>query len=79
MTAVKKPVNLSISEDVVAQARRHGLNLSEIAETALRREIDQIERETIQQRMDRTMELWNEFNRDDVTVADEFGTLDGAV
>lgn len=71
----KRPVNLSISEDLVARARQHGLNLSEVAEAALRREVDRLDRESVQLRMDRTMELWNEFNRGGPSVADEFGTL----
>ena len=71
----KRPVNLSISEDLVVKARRHGVNISDVAEAALRREVERLDRESVQARMDRTMELWNEFNRGGPSVADEFGTL----
>ena len=71
----KRPVNLSISEDVVAEARRYGINMSEIAENALRTEVERLSRAQLQERMDRTMEFWNAFNRDATSVADEFGTL----
>lgn len=71
----KRPVNLSLSEEVVSAARRHGVDLSEVAEAALRREVERLDRESVQASMDRTMELWNAFNREGPSVADEFGTL----
>jgi post-segregation antitoxin (ccd killing protein) len=74
-TKPKRSLNLSISDDVVAGARHHRINMSEVAEAALRCEVDRLDRESLQARMDRTMDLWNEFNRDTLTVADEFGTL----
>lgn len=71
----KRPVNLSISEEVLRGARRHGINLSEVAEQAVRREVDRRDRETLQERMHRTMAMWNNFYPETPSVADEFGTL----
>ena len=71
----KRPVSLNLSEDVVSAARQRGVNLSEVAEAALRREIARLDRGGVQASMDRTMELWNAFNREGPSVADEFGTL----
>ena len=75
MSHEKRPVNLSLSEDLVSRAQKHGIDLSTLAEAALRREVERLDRKAVQESMDRTMEYWNEFNRGGITVADEFGTL----
>ncbi len=71
----KRPVNLSLSEDLVSRAREHGVNLSEVAEAALRQEIERRDREATLASMDRTMRYWNEFEKQGVSFAEEYGTL----
>lgn len=71
----KKAVNISLAPSTVERARRYGLNISDIAESAITAEIERRHREDLQARMDREMEWWNEFSRDHLTPTDEFGTL----
>jgi len=75
-SATKRTVTVSIGEDVLRDARRLGVNLSAVAETALRSEIERRgSSSALQERMDRSMEYWNARSRDGVSIADEFGTL----
>ncbi len=71
----KRAVRMTISEDVLRDARRLGVNLSDVAEAALRNEVERRAHTSLQERMDRTMEFWNARSRDGLTIADEFGTL----
>lgn len=75
MAKAKQAVSLSISEDVLRDARRLGVDLSHVAEAALRNEVERRADGSLQERMDRSMEFWNARNREAVTIADEFGTL----
>jgi len=74
-SGAKRAVTLSIGEDVLRDARRLGVDLSAVAETALRDEVERRAASSLRDRMDRTMEYWNARNRDGATIADEFGTL----
>lgn len=71
--APKRAVNLSLNEDLVRRARGLTPNLSEqverllaewlVAETARRTEADRA--------LDRTVEAWNDFERDHGSLSDE--------
>ncbi len=74
-SAAKRTVTVSIGEDVLRDAQRLGVNLSAVAETALRSEIERRAAASLQERMNRSMDYWNARNRDGVTIADEYGTL----
>jgi antitoxin CcdA len=52
-TTRRKAVNVSLASDVVAKAKDLGINISEVAETALRSEVRRA-----------TFEKWKEENRD---------------
>lgn len=41
-TAVKKPVNVSISSDVLREARELKINVSQVLETALRQQVKRL-------------------------------------
>lgn len=75
VSATKRTVTVSIGEDVLRDARRFGVDLSAVTETALRSEIERRASSSLRERMDRSMEFWNARSRDGVSIADEFGTL----
>lgn len=72
---LKRAVNLSLSADVVAKARDRGLNLSELAEQAIRKEIARLAHADVQARMDRTSAFWNAYHEQGPTPADEYSVL----
>ncbi len=73
----KRPVNLTLNEDLVQQARSMTNNLSGIVETLL---TDYVARER-QQRLAKkkalaqTIATWNDFNQKSGSFADEYSTL----
>lgn len=73
----KRPVNLTLSEDVVAQVRGLTNNLSGVVESLL---VDYVEHER-QQRLakaktvDATVSMWNAFNAKYGSFADEYSSL----
>ena len=77
LTARKRPVNLTLNEDLVPQARAITGNLSAVVESLL---ADFVEHER-QQRLakartlEATVATWNEFNRRSGAFADEHSTL----
>ncbi len=76
-TAPKRLVNLSINQDLVAQARGLTTNLSAEVEAML---ASFVERKTLELRNDRerlkkSTEAWNDFNSRHGSIADEFSTL----
>ncbi|HYC03332.1 MAG TPA: type II toxin-antitoxin system CcdA family antitoxin [Azospirillaceae bacterium] len=79
-TARKRRVSLALDADLLSRAEELGLDLQRVVESALRREVTRLEairdEEATQASMDRTMAYWNEYNRQGLSVADEYGTLD---
>lgn len=75
--ARKRPVNLTLNEDLVVQVRGLTGNLSGVVESLL---ADYLERER-QQRMakvktlEATMSMWNAFNARHGSFADEYSSL----
>lgn len=75
--ARKRPVNLTISEDLVVQVRSLTNNLSGVVESLLS---DYVEHER-QQRLakasaaDSTVSMWNTFNAKHGSFADEYSSL----
>ena len=77
MEARKRPVNLTLNEDLVVQARGLTDNLSRVVESLL---ADYVEHER-QQRLakarslDATIASWNDFNAKRGSFADEYSPL----
>ena len=77
MEARKRPVNLTLNEDLVVQARGLTDNLSRVVESLL---ADYVEHER-QQRLakarslEATIALWNDFNAKHGSFADEYSPL----
>ena len=77
MQARKRPMNLTLNEDLVVQVRGLTDNLSGVVESLL---ADYVEHER-QQRMaktktlEATMTMWNDFNAKHGSFADEYSTL----
>jgi antitoxin CcdA len=77
MEARKRPVNLTLNEDLVVQARVLTDNLSGVVESLL---ADYVERER-QRRIaeartiEATMAMWNDFNAKNGSFADEYSPL----
>jgi len=75
--ARKRPVNLTLNEDLVVQVRGFTDNLSGVVESLL---ADYVEHER-QQRiaktktLEATMSMWNEFNAKHDSFADEYSSL----
>lgn len=77
MEARKRPVNLSLNEDLVMQARKLTDNLSGVVESLL---ADYVEHERRQQlakakAADATAAMWNKFTVERGSFADEYSTL----
>ncbi|ODT35919.1 MAG: hypothetical protein ABS55_07945 [Lautropia sp. SCN 70-15] len=75
--ARKRPVNLSLNEELVDQARAFTDNLSAVVEDLLRRYVSE-RNEALRTRMqeaDRLASMWNAFNERNGSFADEHSTL----
>jgi post-segregation antitoxin (ccd killing protein) len=70
----RQAVGLSIDRRTVEAAERLGIDMSEVAEAAIAAEVRRRGRVSLQERMDREMDFWNDLARQGPTVADEFGT-----
>ena len=75
--ARKRPVNLTLNEDLVVQARGLTDNLSRVVESLL---ADYVEHERQQclakaRSLDATIASWNDFNAKRGSFADEYSTL----
>ncbi|MDP2806345.1 MAG: type II toxin-antitoxin system CcdA family antitoxin [Gallionellaceae bacterium] len=73
----KRAVNLTLNEDIVAQAKALTPNLSAVVETLLSGYITQIKREQVSQREQAKLVavMWNGFNERSGSFADEYSTL----
>jgi post-segregation antitoxin (ccd killing protein) len=78
-TARKRAVNLTLNEDIVAQAKAKALtpNLSAVVETLLSGYVVQIQREKLsrQEQAKQVAGVWNGFNERTGSFADEYSTL----
>jgi len=77
MEARKRPVNLTLNEDLVVQARVLTDNLSGVVESLL---ADYVERERLRRiaearTIEATMAMWNDFNAKHGSFADEYSPL----
>lgn len=73
----KRPVNLSLNQDLVALARRLTPNLSAEVETLLANFVEQrtLEIRNDRERLEKSAKAWNDFNNHHGSIADEFSTL----
>jgi len=77
ITAPKRPVNLSINQDLIAQARGLTRNLSAEVEVMLAAFVEQktLELRNDRERLKKATDAWNDFNSRHGSIADEFSTL----
>ncbi|MDD2775933.1 MAG: type II toxin-antitoxin system CcdA family antitoxin [Gallionella sp.] len=73
----KRAVNLTLNEDIVAQAKALTPNLSAIVEKLLSNYITQIQHEQLSRQAQATLvaSMWNGFNERSGSFADEYSTL----
>lgn len=76
-TARKRPVNLTLNEDLVSQARAVTDNLSAVVESLLADFLAQEQQRRAQQARDcaAAAVMWNEFGEKNGWFADEYSTL----
>ena len=70
-------MNLTLNEDIVAQAKALTPNLSAVVESLLAGYVVQIQREKLsrQEQAKQVAEMWNGFNEQAASFADEYSTL----
>lgn len=75
--ARKRPVNLSLNEDLVVQARSLTSNLSGVVESLLAEYVEQQHQQRIAKarELEATVSMWNEFNAKHGSFADEYSSL----
>ena len=73
----KRPVNLTLNEDLVIQARGLTSNLSAVVETLLTDYVEQQNQHHIAKAraLEATVSMWNEFNAKHGSFADEYSSL----
>lgn len=73
----KRPVNLTLNEDLVRNAKQLTNNLSGVVETLLADFVDsELQRRRAQSRqVETTIALWNDFEERHGAFADEYSTL----
>ena len=73
----KRPVNLTLSEDLVSQAKSLTDNLSGVVESLLLEYVSREQRERLQKSksVDAAVASWNKFNSKSGSIADEYTTL----
>jgi antitoxin CcdA len=73
----KRPVNLTLSEDLVRQAKSLTDNLSGVVESLLAEYVSREQRERLQksQTVEAAVASWNEFNSRSGSFADDHTTL----
>ena len=77
MTARKRAVNLSLNEDLVSQVKSMTDNLSAVVETLLAEFVNRERRERLQKAkaLEATVAVWNKFNSQSGSIADEYSSL----
>lgn len=75
--ARKRPVNLTLNEDLVSQAKMLTDNLSGVVESLLTEFVDRESRERMAKAkvVEATVAAWNRFNSDSGSIADEYSSL----
>jgi antitoxin CcdA len=75
--ATKRPVNLSLTEDLVTEARDMTDNLSEVVESLLRHFVSQekARRAAHDEALRKAIATWNAFGEEHGSFADEHSTL----
>lgn len=75
--ARKRPVNLSLNEDLVGKARELTDNLSGVVETLLAGYVEHERQQRLAKAktLDATIAMWNDFNAGHGSFADEYSTL----
>lgn len=75
--ARKRPVNLTLNEDLVRQAKGVTGNLSGVVESLLAEFVAQQHRERLakSKAIEETVAVWNAFNARAGSIADEYSTL----
>lgn len=73
----KRPVNLTLSEDLVSQAKSLTDNLSGVVESLLSDFVSRERRERMQKSkaVEAAVASWNNFNSRSGSIADEYSTL----
>jgi post-segregation antitoxin (ccd killing protein) len=73
----KRPVNLTLSEDLVELAKSLTDNLSGVVESLLSEYVSREQRERLQksQAIEAAVASWNRFNSRSGSIADEYSTL----
>lgn len=73
----KRPVNLSLNEDVVAQAKALTSNLSSVVDALLSGYVAQQQHERLnrQEQAKSIADIWNGFNEQSGSFADEYSSL----
>jgi post-segregation antitoxin (ccd killing protein) len=73
----KRPVNLTLSEDLVSQAKSLTDNLSGVVESLLLEYVSREQRERLQKSkaIEAAVASWNKFNSESGSIADEYTTL----
>jgi len=75
--ARKRPVNLTLNEDLVRRAKSMTDNLSGVVEGLLADFVDRESRERLAKAkiVEATVAAWNTFNSDSGSIADEYSSL----
>jgi len=76
-TARKRPVNLTLNEDLVSQAKSMTNNLSGVVEALLSEFVERESRERLVKTevVQATIAAWNRFNAKSGSIADEYSSL----
>jgi antitoxin CcdA len=76
-TTRKRPVNLTLSEDLVSEAKSLTDNLSGVVESLLYEFVNRERRERLQksEAVQAAVASWNKFNSGSGSIADEYSTL----
>ena len=76
-TARKRAVNLTLNEDLVSQVKSMTDNLSAVVETLLAEFVNRERRERLQKTkaLEATVAVWNKFNSQSGSIADEYSSL----
>jgi antitoxin CcdA len=76
-TARKRPVNLTLNEDLVSQAKSMTDNLSGVVESLLSEFVEREQRARLEKAkvVEATAAAWNRFNDESGSIADEYSSL----
>lgn len=73
--APKRPINLSLNEDLIAKAKALGINISAAAEAGVAHVVAEAERRRIEAQAEAAMQAWNDYGTRHGSIADEFGEI----